>query len=116
LVGRSTGLEAVAALRTGRRRGQFLAALGTGVQERYTDFDVDAARADSDRTVGGRDTTVTRVDASARLMGLSIDLHLSDVQAVEVGASFVVSVAVHPGAFGRQGRLVERLMAAVQPG
>jgi hypothetical protein len=99
------------------RRRQFLAALGTGVQERYTDVDVDEARADSDRTVGGRDTTVTRVDASARLMavGLSIDVHLSDVRAVEVGASFVVSFAVHPRAFGRQGRLVERLMGAVQP-
>lgn len=96
--------------------GMSTAEIAALVQERYDDFDVAGARETYAWSVAGRDATVTRFDAEAQLLavGRSVDVHLYVSRAVDAGADFVVTVAAHPRAFGRQERTVQRLMAAVR--
>ncbi len=88
------------------------------VQERYDDFDVGAARVDYRWAVASTGTTVTRFDAEAQLLavGRPVDVHLYVSRAVDAAGDFVVTLAVHPRAFGRQESTVGRLMAAVRAG
>jgi len=65
--------------------------------------------------VNGTSTTVTRFTADARLVevGAAVEVYLHVSEAVAVGEDFVVTLAVHPTAFGARQDTVERLMAAV---
>ena len=85
------------------------------IQERYEN--VDDVREDGTfpARVGGESTTVTRFTATARLVdpGLSVEVFLYVSEAVEFGEDFLVTLAVHPRAFGRARDTVETLMGGV---
>ncbi|WP_254840060.1 DUF6517 family protein [Natronomonas marina] len=97
--------------------GMSTAELAELVQERYDEFDVAGARENYAWTVAGSGTTVTRFDAEAQLLavGRPVDVHLYVSGAVEVGGDFLVTLSVHPQAFGRRESTVRRLMGAVEP-
>ena len=86
------------------------------IQERYEN--VSDVREDDtfESAVGGNATTVTRFTARARLVaaGIGVDVYLYVSEAVEFGEDFVVTLAVHPQAFGEQRDTVETLMGGVE--
>ena len=85
------------------------------VEERYENIENAAEDGTFETDVAGRSTTVTRFTADARLieLGQSVEIYLYVSEAVEVGDDFVVTVAAHPRAFGREEPLVRTLMAGV---
>ena len=85
------------------------------IQERYENIDNAVEDGTFDTDVAGQSTTVTRFTADARLieLGQSVEIYLYVSEAVEVGDDFVVTVAAHPRAFGREEPLVRTLMAGV---
>lgn len=87
------------------------------IQQRYDGFRVHDVADSFEAAVAGGRATVTRFEAEARLIAadLSVDVHLYLSEAVDAGGDFVLGLAVHPRAFGRQESTVRELLAAVEP-
>jgi hypothetical protein len=91
-------------------------AIATQIQNRYDDIHNVRKEATLEADVAGETTTVTRFTADARLveMGEGIEIYLYISEPIELGEDFVVTLAGHPTAFGRQEDTVRTLMGAVE--
>lgn len=98
--------------------GMSTAELAETLQQRYANVEVYGRVESFEAPVAGATTVVSRFDAEARLLALGqpVDVHLYLSAAVARGGDFVVTVAVHPKAFGTRADTVHDLMAAVQAG
>lgn len=96
--------------------GKTTSDLAETIQQRYANFEVHGLVENFEASVAGAGTVVSRFEAEASLLevGRPIDVHLYLSEAVERGSDFVVTVAVHPEAFGRRESTVRELMAAVE--
>jgi hypothetical protein len=92
------------------------AAIAGMLQDRYDNVEDVREDGEIETEVAGEATTVTRFTAEARLVELDrgIDIYLYVSDPVEVGEDFVVTLAAHPTAFGRNEDTVGTLLSGVE--
>lgn len=92
------------------------AAIAEMIQDRYDSIRNVQEDASFEAEVAGKTTAVTRFTADARLVeiGEGIEIYLYISEPVELGEDFVVTLAGHPTAFGRNESTVRTLMGGVE--
>jgi hypothetical protein len=90
-------------------------AIANMIQERYDNIHNVQEEASLEAEVAGETTAVTRFTADAQLVeiGQGIQIYLYVSEPAEVGEDFVVTLAGHPTAFGRNEETVRTLMGGV---
>jgi hypothetical protein len=91
-------------------------AIANMIQERYDNIHNVQEEASLEAEVAGETTSVTRFTADAQLVeiGQGIEIYLYVSEPIEAGEDFVVTLAGHPTAFGRNEETVRTLMGAVE--
>ncbi|MEF8807005.1 DUF6517 family protein [Natronomonas sp.] len=91
-------------------------AIAEMIQDRYDNIRNVQEDASFETEVAGETTAVTRFTADARLVeiGQGIEIYLYVSEPVELGEDFVVTLAGHPTAFGRNESTVRTLMGGVE--
>jgi hypothetical protein len=91
-------------------------AIANQIQERYDNIHNVREGGSLEAEVAGETTTVTRFTADARLIevGQGVEIYLYVSEPLEAGEDFVVTLAAHPTAFGRNESTVRTLMGGVE--